>query len=251
MPFDIQAWQIHEIFLMDAFTYVLAFIIILFIKYKPIVKKNIDQGNMFSRLIKGFSFLKENSLIFIFGVCSYAIFTFLIVEMFVLVPVYVSNYLKEGGDVFASSEVYYSIGALLAGFGIRKVMGKNNIITNIIILMVATIGGCLLLTYFKSITAFFAVSLLIGLSNAGTRILRITFLFEKVSNDIIGRTGSVFNSVSILIRTALITSLSLPYFNSGDNVRYGYLLGAIFLCIALIPLIKYRKKLSELKSVNT
>jgi hypothetical protein len=251
MPFDIQAWQIHEIFLMDAFTYVLAFIIILFIKYKPIVKKNIDQGNMFSRLIKGFSFLKENSMIFIFGVCSYAIFTFLIVEMFVLVPVYVSNYLKEGGDVFASSEVYYSIGALLAGFGIRKLMGKNNIITNIIILMLATIGGCLLLTYSKSVTAFFAVSLLIGLSNAGTRILRITFLFEKVSNDIIGRTGSVFNSVSILIRTALITSLSLPYFNSGDNVRYGYLLGAIFLFVALIPLIKYRKKLSELKSVNT
>ena len=251
MPFDIQAWHIHEIFLMDAFTYVLAFIIILFIKYKPIVKKNIDQGNMFSRLIKGFSFLKENSLIFIFGVCSYAIFTFLIVEMFVLVPVYVSNYLKEGGDVFASSEVYYSIGALLAGFGIRKIMGKNNIITNIIILMITTIGGCLLLTYTKSVAAFFAVSLLIGLSNAGTRILRITFLFEKVSNDIIGRTGSVFNSVSIFIRTALITSLSLPYFNSGDNVRYGYLLGAIFLCVALIPLIKYRKKLSELKSVNT
>ena len=250
IPFDIQAWQIHEIFLMDAFTYVLAFIIILFIKYKPIVKKNIDQGNMFSRLIKGFSFLKENSLIFIFGVCSYAIFTFLIVEMFVLVPVYVSNYLKEGGDVFASSEVYYSIGALLAGFGIRKVMGKKNIITNIIILMIATIGGCLLLTYSKRY-CFFAVSLLIGLSNAGTRILRITFLFEKVSNDIIGRTGSVFNSVSILIRTVLITSLSLPYFNSDDNVRYGYLIGAIFLCIALIPLIKYRKKLSELKSVNT
>ena len=39
IPFDIQAWQIHEIFLMDAFTYVLAFIIILFIKYKPVVKR--------------------------------------------------------------------------------------------------------------------------------------------------------------------------------------------------------------------
>ena len=76
------------------------------------------------RLTKGFMFLKENPLIFIFGVCSYAIFTFLIVEMFVLVPIYVSNYLNEGGDVFASSEVYYSIGALLAGIGIRKVMGN-------------------------------------------------------------------------------------------------------------------------------
>jgi hypothetical protein len=251
IPFSIEAWEIHEIFLMDAFTYVLAFIIILFIKYKPLVKKNIDHGNMFSRLIKGFSFLKENSLIFIFGICSYAIFTFLIVEMFVLVPSYVSNYLKEGGDVFASSEVYYSLGALLAGFGIRKIMAKNNIVSGILILMVATIAGCILLTYTKSVAAFFAVSLLIGLSNAGTRILRITYLFEKVSNDIIGRTGSVFNSVSILIRTLLIGSLSLPYFNVDENIRYGYLIGAVFLSIALLPLIKNRKKLSKLKSVNT
>ena len=249
MPFDIKAWQIHEIFLMDAFTYILAFIIILFIKYKPIVKKNIDQGNMFSRLIKGFSFLKENSLIFIFGVCSYAIFTFLIVEMFVLVPVYVSNYLKEGGDVFASSEVYYSIGALLAGFGIRKVMVKNNIITNIIYMIIFTILGCLLLTFTKNVVIFFFVSFLIGLTNASTRILRITFLFKKVSNDIIGRTGSVFHSISIIIRTTLITCFSLSFFNVGDNIRFGYLLGALFLCITLIPLIKYRKKFIELKSI--
>ena len=251
MPFDIKAWQIHEIFLMDAFTYILAFIIILFIKYKPIVKKNIDQGNMFSRLVKGFSFLKKNSLIFIFGVCSYSIFTFLIVEMFVLVPVYVSNYLKEGGDVFASSEVYYSLGALLAGFGIRKVMVKYNIITNIIFMIIFTVLGCLLLTFTKSVVIFFFVSFIIGLTNASTRILRITFLFKKVSNDIIGRTGSVFHSISIIIRTTLITCFSLSFFNVGDNIRFGYLLGALFLCITLIPLIKYRKKFIELKSIYT
>ena len=105
-----------------------------------------------------------------------------------LVPVYVSNYLKEGGDVFASSEVYYSIGALLAGFGIRKVMVKNNIITNIIYMIIFTILGCLLLTFTKNVVIFFFVSFLIGLTNASTRILRITFLFKKVSNDIIGRT---------------------------------------------------------------
>ena len=250
IPFSIEAWQIHEIFLMDALTYILAFFIILFIKYKPLVKKNIDQSNMFSRLVKGFSFLRENSLIFIFGICSYAIFTVLIVEMFVLVPSYVSNYLNEGGDVFASSEVYYSLGALFAGFGIRKVMANNNIVSRILLLMIVTILGCILLTYTKSVAVFFAVSLLIGFSNAGTRILRITFLFEKVSNDIIGRTGSVFNSVSILIRTLLIGCLSLSYFNTGENIRYGYLIGAIFICIALIPLIKNRKKLSELKNIN-
>ena len=115
LPFDIIPWEIHEIFLMDAITYVAAFLIILFIKYQPLVKNEIDKGNVLERLKNGIKFLKANPLIFIFGVCSYMIFTFLIVEMFVLVPSYVNNYLHSGGNVFASSEVYYSIGAVLAG----------------------------------------------------------------------------------------------------------------------------------------
>ena len=103
----------------------------------------------------------------------------------------------------------------------------------------------------RNVGIFFGMSFIIGLSNAGTRILRITYLFEKVSNDIIGRTGSVFNSVSIIIRTLLISLFSIPFFNSLDNVRYAYLVGAIFLSFAVLPLIKYRKKLSQLTNTNT
>ena len=101
IPFDIIPWEIHEIFLMDAITYAAAFLIILFIKYQPLVKNELDKGSVLERLQNGINFLKENPLIFIFGVCSYMIFTFLIVEMFVLVPSYVSNYLHSGGNVFA------------------------------------------------------------------------------------------------------------------------------------------------------
>jgi DHA3 family macrolide efflux protein-like MFS transporter len=247
LPFVIKAWDIHEIFLMDAITYICAFSIILMIKYTPLVSKNIEHGNMFSRLRNGLLFLKENPLIFIFGVCSYAIFTFLLVEIFVLVPAYVSYYLKEGGDVFASSEVYYSLGALMAGFGIRSLMKKMDIVASIMTLMVLTILACLLLTFTKSVGMLFAMSLLIGLCNAGTRILRITYIFEKVSNTIIGRTGSVFNSISIVFRTFLIMIFSIPFFSSNEKVRFGYLVGALFITLALVPLVKYRKKLMELK----
>ena len=251
LPFNFVAWEIHEIFLMDAFTYLCAFIIILFIKHVPLIKKEIDQGSMFTRLYKGFKFLKENPLLFIFGVCSYAIFTFLIVEIFVLVPAYVSHYLKESADVFASSEVYYSIGALLAGFGIRAITKRTDIITSVIILMVLTIISCILLTFTKSVAILFAMSLLIGLCNAGTRILRITYIFEKVSNNIIGRSGSVFNSISIIIRTFMIILFSMPFFASSENIRYGYLVGAAFLVLALIPLVKNRNKLKELEAISS
>jgi MFS family permease len=167
------------------------------------------------------------------------------------VPAYVSHYLKESADVFASSEVYYSIGALLAGFGIRAITKRTDIITSIIILMVLTIISCIILTFTKSVAILFAMSLLIGLCNAGTRILRITYIFEKVSNNIIGRSGSVFNSISIIIRTFMIILFSMPFFASSENIRYGYLVGAAFLVLALIPLVKNRNNLKELEAISS
>ena len=246
LPFDIIPWEIHEIFLMDAITYAAAFLIILFIKYQPLVKNEIDKGSVLERLQNGINFLKANPLIFIFGVCSYMIFTFLIVEMFVLVPSYVSNYLHGGGNVFASSEVYYSIGAVLAGMSIRLLFSRFNTVFGIIFLMVSTIIGCFLLIFTKSIGVFYAISLLIGITNAGTRVLRITYLFNHIPNNVIGRAGSVFNSISIIIRTLMIAAFSIPFFTTGENAKWGYLVGAVFLSIGLIPLLINYKKLVNL-----
>lgn len=248
LPFEIEKWQIHEIFLMDAISYLLAFLVIIFIKYKPIEKKIIDKGNIINRLVQGINYFKNNRLLFIFGVCSYIIFTFLIVEMFVLVPNYVSNYLKAGGNVFASSEVYYSIGALISGFSIRKLFDKKNPVYGIIIMMIATIIGCILLFLTRDINIFYFVSFLIGLNNAGTRILRITYLFSHIPNNIIGRATSVLNSISVIIRILLIGIFSIPFFTNGETIKWGYLVGALILIIALIPLLINYKKLVELNT---
>jgi MFS transporter, DHA3 family, macrolide efflux protein len=250
MPFEIEKWQIHEIFLMDSITYSLAFIIILFIKYKPLKSKIVDIGTVFDRLSQGINFLKINYLLFIFGLCSYMIFTFLIVEMFILVPNYVSNYLLEGGNVFASSEVYYSIGAVISGISIRKLFDKKNPVFGVIVMMIATILSCFILIFTKNVFAFYFVSFIIGISNAGTRILRVTYLFSHIPNHIIGRVGSVFNCMSVIIRTLLISIFTMKFFSQGDTIKWGYLIGIILLTIALIPLIKNYKKLVNLKATS-
>ena len=250
MPFEIEKWQIHEIFLMDSITYALAFIIILFIKYKPLENKIVDVGSVFDRLSQGINFLKSNYLLFIFGLCSYMIFTFLIVEMFILVPNYVSNYLLEGGNVFASSEVYYSIGAVISGISIRKLFDKKNPVFGVIVMMIATILSCFILIFTKNVFAFYFVSFIIGISNAGTRILRITYLFSHIPNHIIGRVGSVFNCMSVIIRTVLISIFTMKFFSQGDTIKWGYLIGIILLTAALIPLIRNYKKLVNLKATS-
>ena len=117
-------------------------------------------------------------------------------------------------------------------------------------MMIATILSCFILIFTKNVFAFYFVSFIIGISNAGTRILRITYLFSHIPNHIIGRVGSVFNCMSVIIRTVLISIFTMKFFSQGDTIKWGYLIGIILLTIALIPLIRNYKKLVNLKATS-
>ena len=245
-PFEIQPWEIHEIFLMDAITYLIVILIFMQIKYTRLVKDKIEVGTLFSRLKSGISYLKKNPLIFRFGFASYMLFAFLLVEIHILLPLYVHDFLQERGDIYASAEVYYSLGAILAGLFVITIFKKFNSIFGIICLMFVVAIAFAGMSFYKSLLYFFIANLILGLTNAGVRVLRTTYLFNHVPNNVIGRAGSVFNSLNIMVRMCLIGLFSLPFFTTNDNVRYAYLVGAIMVLMAIIPLILQYKSLINL-----
>ena len=117
--FRIAKWSLHEIFLMDASTYFIAFILILLIKYTPVKTNNIDVGSVLNRLKQGITFLKKVPLIFHFGVGSYAIFAMLLIHIHQLMPIYINNHLHANSAIYAGAEMIYAVGALFSGIGIR------------------------------------------------------------------------------------------------------------------------------------
>ena len=84
---------------------------------------------------------------------------------------------------------------------------------------------------------FFLGNFLLGITNAGVRILRTTYIFNNVPNNLIGRAGSVFNTLNIVVRMLLIGLFTILFFHIEDNIRYGYLLGAIMMVLSIIPLL--------------
>ena len=130
LPFTIEAWSIQKIFLMDAITYFIGIALFLFIKYTPIIKDEIHVGSLFSRLKLGFKYLISNPSIFAFGTLSYMLFAFTIVEIHVLLPSYVERFMNESANVYASAEVYYSLGAILSGVLVYRFLSKYNDFTN-------------------------------------------------------------------------------------------------------------------------
>ena len=62
-----------------------------------------------------------------------------------------------------------------------------------------------------------------------------------------GRTSSVFNSLNIIVRMCLIGLFTMPFFLTNDNVRWGYLVGAVMVILAIIPLVLHYKSLVNLE----
>jgi DHA3 family macrolide efflux protein-like MFS transporter len=239
-PLIFEAWEIWEIFLLDAATYVVAMCIIPFITYDSTKDLPIDVDPMIQRLKTGWRFLSEHKDIRTFGIASYAIFIVLLVEVQYLLAIYVDNQLEAGADVYASSEVYFALGSLSAGFFIRKLTRTMKPITSIIVLM--SMGGVvfILAAAFKSVLIFYLISAVIGFSNAGARVTRVTHLFNHIPNNIIGRANSIFYVYNIAMRGLMLMIFSTVFFDTGNNIIWAYAICGVFILMSTIPLIRMR-----------
>ncbi len=245
--FYFKAWSLQHVFLLDAITYIIAFILILCIKYKPSFNTDIDKNGIVKRLKNGFVFLKLNPHIFLFGSLSYVVFVVLIVHAFYLLPIYISNYLNKDAFTLGIAEVCYTAGALSAGLWIRKLFKRMNPLKGIISLMFLTVSILLALALFKSVIVLFVVCLFFGLANSGVRILRITWLFEHVPNKTIGRVNSVFQMLNVATRLLLIKLFVLSFYT--QKITRSYFTEAMLTLVCIIPLLLFYKIITSRKII--
>ena len=242
LPFTIEAWPIQKVFLMDAITYFIGIVLFVFIKYIPIVKEDIHVGSLFSRLKGGFQYLRSHPSIFAFGTLSYMLFAFTLVQVHVLLPSYVERFMNQSANIYASAEVYYSLGAIFSGILVYRLLNKYSEYLSIVLLMFIVSIAFIGMSFSNNIVLFFTANLILGITNAGVRILRTTYLFSNVPNNLIGRAGSVFSSINVIIRMILILIFSMPFFLIEDNIRWGYFVGALLVLITLLLLLYYYKQ---------
>ncbi len=242
VPFDVEAWTIYEIFTLDSATYFLALLVIFAIQYVPLISRRGEVGTMISRLRTGLNYLRTHKYVTIFGIASYAVFVVILIEGFYLGPLYVSDHLMASGDVFAASEMYYALGAIMAGFVILRIFRGKSGIAGIIGLTISCAAVCLILAFTNSVILFYFALLMLGLTNAGTRVLRVNVLFRVIPNELYGRTNSIFNMTNIALRIVFLSLFALPFFLTGNNVIYAMGILAVFLVVATAVLLRYYRK---------
>jgi MFS family permease len=242
MPFTIAAWRIEDIILFNAVAHFVACAFIYFIKYTPLKVSVPDKGVLWERLSSGFKYLNTKPEVLLFGLASYSVFAMLLVEVHAVLPGYIDRYLHQNGSVFALADTVYAVGALAAGLGVRHLFKRQNPTLSIIILTLIICVFFIWHTFAQDVWVTLFLSIVLGFANAGIRILRLTYLFKHIPNELMGRVNSIFNMANVLTRALFIFLFTQAFFANGSEIRWAYFIMGVFLLgSASLMLVKYNK----------
>lgn len=135
--------------------------------------------------------MRRYPLINLFGNASYMVFVATMTINFVLLPEFTRNHLNSGADVYAIGDMFWSIGSVAAGFFIGRIFVRDTVLGNIVCTALATLV-LMTLAIERSTLFYYVLMFLFGFANAGTRVLRVAYLFRHIPNQVIGRTSSIF-----------------------------------------------------------
>jgi len=108
------------------------------------------------------------------------------------------------------------------------------------IVMTCITATCLFtLVFYRGETFFYLIMLFFGLANSGSRIMRVTYMFTHVPNQVLGRVQSIFQIINVLLRMSFIAICSSVLFV--ENIHYSFGLLGICCLIAASILIYYYK----------
>lgn len=237
----IAPWPLERIFLLDGCTYILAFILIGLIRYASIAKKSIDRGSIRERLQIGVDYLKSHPNLFLFGTVSYAVFISVLVAIYFLVPGYVETQLGQSIESFSLLKFFYSGGCVIAGIFVTRLFQNVPRVLTVIILGFLAMGFYWIGLFNTSLSVFFGLGLVLGIANAGTRIMRASYIFSHVPNSVIGRVTSIFNIYHIVFRLTFILLFSLPFFSGASVINAFIVLGSFILLSMIILIARYRQ----------
>lgn len=242
LPFTFEAWPLKSIFLLNAIAFVIALLTVNSIKYKAVAVRKIEKAPVFKQLATGFSFLQQHKLLLLFGVVSLFVFATTMMLTFVLMPNYTKNVLNASANTFALGELYFALGSIGAGLVAIIIFGRNPV--GNILLAVLSGSAFIVLSFNKSEFIFYIAIALLGLGNAGSRIMRITYLLQHVPNSVVGRTQSIYSLANYINRFLFIQLFALPFFV--NNVDWAFVICSIWCLIAAILLLIYYNRLQNL-----
>ena len=156
---------------------------------------------------------------------------------------YISNHLAVPASSFSIFELFYSTGAMTAGFLIQRLFGWTTNIKAIILLTFVSVLMCFYLVFNDTVLVLYLVGFLLGITNAGIRVLRMSYLFTVLPNWVSGRVNSLFALSNVIVRLFFSAIFSIPFFHAGNHVIYAFMILAIYVFLSAVGMYLLRNRL--------
>ncbi|MEB6269384.1 MFS transporter (plasmid) [Staphylococcus epidermidis] len=203
---------------------------------KPVLSENEDQKGLLKEYLLGWKFLKDNIVIFIFGIISIIPMIFTMIFNISL-PGYVYNVLKLTSVQFGFSDMLYGIGGLCAGLISAVITKKVTTKLMIFVLYIVLVINSAVFIWWDSLFYLFVGSFLLGYSISSVRVYMNTAIMNTVPDRYVGRSFTIWTSVSLLLQSVI--SPFLGEWINEINDKFGFyiiLITSIIIFIILMLL---------------
>lgn len=240
----------QTVLLFNAFTYLLAVVLMYSMEYTFTVEKEARSNagtTWLQQFAQSFRMAREKKGLLLFGTCALMPFIAVMAGN-LLSPVYVSKTLMADVTIFSLHEMTYAIGAVSAGFLLYRISqkwGDGVTLIGNILLFALTLAVIVAL---PNTAVFVLLTSLVGWCNASSRLVRQNMLMMIVPNEHMGRIMSLFQSIGLLMRLSLLGffTLMLEYADAGT----GYLILAGLLVVSAAGVYHALKILTQVQAKN-
>jgi len=225
----------------DALTYFFSAFCISRIHYTPtshITEK--EHESFFHTLRTGLRYLTAHRPIFIFGIMAMMPFV-TVMALNVLMPTFTKNTLGQGAVVYGLMDMMYGIGAFMAATFIGVLTAKTTERMSLMWLLAVAGSLYVALGLTDLMVLAFILSIMLGFTLSGFRVVSQTYLMRIIPRDLMGRCTSTFFMISILAQLTTIFSVGFLAEHVSIPAGFGFL--ALLIYGALVHFLFLRRRL--------
>jgi MFS family permease len=212
------------ILLLDTCTFTAALFVLASVPYRRNPKLDLNVGSVWKLMLEGLAYLRFRPRLSLVLLGSYLPFLGVMIGGYLL-PVFIKNTLHAGPEVYGFGEVFYSLGAVLAGLTIPPLSGKIGLLPTLLL----TVGCYCMAVVANPLSPGVGVLLgsltLQGWGNAGSRVARSTMTLETVPNELMGRVNLFYSALERLLRAVFLAVVTRQVATSNPNSGYWTIAG--------------------------
>jgi hypothetical protein len=191
------------ILLVDTCAFAAALVVLAFVPYRQNPKLNANAGSVWKLMFEGLAYLRLRPRLSLILFGSYLPFLGVMIAIY-LMPVFIKNVLHAGPEVYGFAEMFYALGAVLAGLTIPGLSGKIGLLPTLLLTVGCYTAAVVANPLHPGVWILLGSLTLQGWGNAGSRVARSTITLETVPNELMGRVSLFYGALERLLRAILL-----------------------------------------------